>query len=238
MTRHEYEILLKEFLEHQEQKVLLIKGKWGVGKTYFWNEVLNQQRDDLSEAAYSYVSLFGINSLSELKKLTFGKATLTSKPEKHETAISGLKLTARVVGNVDFPFVGKLNDYTSVVEDMLTKNFLVCFDDIERKDTALTFASILGYASTLKEESNCRVIIILNEEELPDEDRKDLHRYRDKVIDREIDFHPIVDDNYAVIFNTSQNDLLDCFRSLEVNNLRIMTRCRWAIRLFVTVHGP
>ncbi|OYQ80468.1 hypothetical protein B9T12_03310 [Wohlfahrtiimonas chitiniclastica] len=74
---------LQDFLTnpHNENKILVIKGKWGVGKTYFWNNFIDKNRDSIVEIipTYSYVSLFGISKISELKNMVFNKGELFSK---------------------------------------------------------------------------------------------------------------------------------------------------------------
>jgi hypothetical protein len=62
-----------KFLAHQEPEVLCIRGKWGVGKTYTWAKELEtaQRTNAVKLPRYSYVSLFGVNSLEELKFAVF-----------------------------------------------------------------------------------------------------------------------------------------------------------------------
>src|SRR5262249_52476152 len=62
-----------KFLARQEPEVLCIRGKWGVGKTYTWAKELEaaQRADAIKLPRYSYVSLFGVNSLEELKFAIF-----------------------------------------------------------------------------------------------------------------------------------------------------------------------
>ncbi len=60
---------IRRFLASEAPEVMSIKGAWGVGKTYAWNTYLLQAKNQQKVALYkySYVSLFGINSLSDLK---------------------------------------------------------------------------------------------------------------------------------------------------------------------------
>lgn len=66
-----FEFLAKEPTEEPTQigEVLAIRGAWGVGKTYAWNVFLKEakNKNKIALKKYSYVSLFGINSLDELK---------------------------------------------------------------------------------------------------------------------------------------------------------------------------
>jgi hypothetical protein len=62
-----------KFVARDGAEVLCIKGRWGVGKTYAWGNALEQAQkaNTIKLPRYSYVSLFGVNSLDELKFAIF-----------------------------------------------------------------------------------------------------------------------------------------------------------------------
>jgi Cdc6-like AAA superfamily ATPase len=64
---------IARFLKGNEPAVLCVTGEWGVGKTYLWRSVLDDLRksNGLSLARYSYVSLFGLNSLDDVRASLF-----------------------------------------------------------------------------------------------------------------------------------------------------------------------
>lgn len=74
---------LIEFLTNPENKnkILILKGKWGVGKTYFWKDFIEKNQDIIANAVptYSYVSLFGASSSSELRQMVFNNGKPFSK---------------------------------------------------------------------------------------------------------------------------------------------------------------
>lgn len=59
-----------------ESRVFVIKGAWGVGKTYFWEKYIAERikEKDLKQAKYSYTSLFGNSSLKDIKKSVYYNA--------------------------------------------------------------------------------------------------------------------------------------------------------------------
>src|SRR5262249_56304883 len=61
------------FLRGSEPGVLCVTGEYGVGKTFLWRSVLDDLRKSkgLSLERYSYVSLFGLNSLDDMKSSLF-----------------------------------------------------------------------------------------------------------------------------------------------------------------------
>jgi hypothetical protein len=56
-----------EFLKSNNLGVLSIKGAWGAGKTYNWDKISSDKKDELPFNDYSYVSLFGIETLEDFK---------------------------------------------------------------------------------------------------------------------------------------------------------------------------
>src|SRR5271168_178813 len=71
---------IRRFLSSDEPEVICVSGRWGVGKTYAWNQYLKDAHDgaDIALKRYSYVSLFGLNSLDELKYAIFENSVKSS----------------------------------------------------------------------------------------------------------------------------------------------------------------
>jgi Cdc6-like AAA superfamily ATPase len=59
---------LVDFVKGEKDRAIVLKGDWGTGKTYLWKQVVLESRDLFHKRNYSYVSLFGLNSLKDLKK--------------------------------------------------------------------------------------------------------------------------------------------------------------------------
>jgi len=59
------------FLREAKPGVLVLRGKWGVGKTYFWQSCVAAAANESSRKHYSYVSLFGVSSIQQLQLATF-----------------------------------------------------------------------------------------------------------------------------------------------------------------------
>lgn len=69
-TIEQFEKSLIAFLNHDEKNILVIKGPWGVGKTHFWNNFITNI-NNIKQDKYSYISLFGVDKLSEVQSLIF-----------------------------------------------------------------------------------------------------------------------------------------------------------------------
>jgi KAP-like P-loop domain-containing protein len=72
---------IRRFLSTPEPETICVSGHWGVGKTFAWNLYLKeaQTKNKIALKRYSYVSLFGINSLDELKYAVFENSLKTSE---------------------------------------------------------------------------------------------------------------------------------------------------------------
>ncbi|OHD53521.1 MAG: hypothetical protein A2Y33_03880 [Spirochaetes bacterium GWF1_51_8] len=69
MSRKVFEKVVSEFLKSSTPEAILIKGSWGIGKTYSWNKSVQEAKKLKSIALehYSYVSLFGLKSIDDLR---------------------------------------------------------------------------------------------------------------------------------------------------------------------------
>ena len=67
---------IRRLLSTRDPEVVCISGRWGVGKTYAWRDYLKkaQEGSNIALKRYSYVSLFGINSLDDLKYSVFANS--------------------------------------------------------------------------------------------------------------------------------------------------------------------
>ena len=219
------------FLASSDHSVLLLKGEWGVGKTYFWCKHASKHAKEKSTVnMVSYVSLFGMRTLDDLKRSIFQNAEAISEDSALKTA-KGLVKKAYNLSNL-LPEVRKYQDITFRIQDVLINRYLICIDDIERKDNALSMASVLGLISILKEHHKCKIVLISNEELLDDNDKKELDKYREKVIDVELIYCPPIEDNASLIYKDGDEitNATRIFQALQVNNIRVMQQARWKLQ--------
>lgn len=190
---------IRRFLFSPDPEVLCITGKWGVGKTYGWKKFLSEaKRDDaISLRRYSYVSLFGLNSLDDLRFSIWENTVIGDRIGGSPDAASigqlldrGSEFGRRMKPMVDVvsAFFGKKG-----VADVIYKSAfqtvsrqIVCIDDLERAGSGLTARDVLGVASFLKEERACKAVLLLNEEE--HDERAEFRRQLEKVADVSLTF--------------------------------------------------
>ena len=130
-----------KFLGRPAVEVLCIRGKWGVGKTYTWsNQVAEAHKAGaISLARYSYVSLFGVNSLDELKIAIFEnvitlseglqKADITTLDSFVSKQVNWRKWTKVVqAAPIVKRFVG--SDLGAILSFMSIRDQIICIDDL------------------------------------------------------------------------------------------------------------
>ena len=215
-----------------EAKVAVIKGDWGVGKTYFWDNYISKriEANDLGQLAYSYISLFGSSSLDDIRKSVFHNAKAISSDDTVDKAfeaefnessslfnkipwikegLSKAQSKAPIVNwfsrnSQSLPFVSKFSGMISSLEYSLVKNYIVCIDDLERKGKSLAIKEVMGLVDELAQRKGCKVILIFNESSFDsDEDRVQFESYREKVVDIEVNHNPTSKQNLACIFPDS-----------------------------------
>lgn len=173
---------------------IMLKGAWGAGKTYYWNNALRRDIETIdspviiNEGAVKYravhVSLFGIENLNGLimrmtraKYISSDKKWVNNIVTLAEAAAKNLAKRADIEGE-------ELTSLLSIFKDVDLKRFVFCFDDLERLKKELLL-EVLGYINTLIEDEKIKVIVLCNEDELIkklSDESNDYLAYKEKLI--------------------------------------------------------
>jgi hypothetical protein len=230
--------VLKNFLSSDEANVLALTGAWGTGKTHAWNDALKENLSQIKFKNYSYVSLFGISSMAELRMALFTKSVATVTLDKKfdlETAQehwrdlskNWLKSQAARASSIAkaLPYGSTVSLGLEAFAPNSVRNSLICFDDFERQKT-LKSEEILGLIAELCEERGCKVALIFDETKL--EDKAVAYRaYREKVIDFEVRYAPSVDEAFSLVFDSkfpNRELIRSNVSDLEITNIRILLK--------------
>ena len=230
---------------------IAITGSWGVGKTYFWNDffkkmVIDEQErrylplnvrlkyKNVFDKKYAYVSLFGIESLADLKTAIALKMSSNSVndettrklevPPLIKRAISGLR-DVRVI-NRDYG----ISASAKILESLLyfqVKDAIICFDDFERMSNKLDIKDVMGLANQLKLEKNCQIILILDEDKTEDENKKKYAEYKEKLIDETIKItsvESLIRANAKDIDEPLVDLMVEFADELEIHNFRFFQK--------------
>lgn len=194
---------IRRFLTAEDNLALCLRGRWGVGKTFTWNSLLAESFNDKSVKPdkYAYVSLFGLESLGDVRKSIFehtvGEAYFTEKKvlEANFNSVSEriAQLASRWRAGLSFlrgiPVVA---DYAGLMEAgfLDVRDQIVCFDDLERMSGSLDLKDVLGLISFLKERKRCKVVLLLNSDALMGKNADDFREQLEKVIDINLEYAP------------------------------------------------
>lgn len=242
---------VRRFLSDTTPEVLCIKGKWGIGKTFGWRTFLRKARKDgtLELDRYAYVSLFGLNSLDDLRYALFERTVTGDKiGEDPDPSTFGAMVNDRNIGRKLRPIVEGaaaffnrkgLVDLLAKAAVLTVRNQLVCLDDLERAGIGLGTREVLGLASLLKEERHCKVVLLLNDEE--HNEKAEFTRQLEKVADVTLNFLPTPAEAAAIAL-TSDQSLIDLLKprieELGITNIRVIRKIeRLAQRLVALLQG-
>ncbi|CAK1814530.1 hypothetical protein [Vibrio crassostreae] len=216
---------IHKFLSTDKPEVLAIKGGWGVGKTHSWEQFAKEFKADCALSHYSYVSLFGVNSINDIKKAVFLNTidtrnigqplNLKSRSKSWTEALQSIKVKGVSVG-----------DMLGAVSQLATDKTVICFDDLERHSKGITIKDFMGLASYYKEQKGCKVVLLLNED-VGDETFSDYQKYKEKVVDKQLHFEPTAEESFDIMYE-SDGGLRDYVRqycvSLNLKNKRIIKK--------------
>ena len=183
---------------------LMLSGKWGCGKTF----LIKNNFIPLVEDKYAFVcvSLFGIDSLDELKvevkKKWLEKAGELGK--LNGTKISKItefynKIFGVIEDNLPESWQKKGEIVSSIMElvnfvpisnRILEKKVILVFDDLERTNISCT--DLLGCINDYCENQGFNTIIVANEEKIKDRSDNELsyREIKEKIVQRVIPFAP------------------------------------------------
>ncbi len=249
---------LRDFLEDAKPGVLALKGPWGVGKTYVWNNFFDTYKKQAKHAGYAYVSLFGIHSTAELRQAIFARHQPLGNEENGAWWKRSKKYGTNLLKHIDlapatFGLLKNTEVFSEWLQDKIIRNFIICIDDLERKEESVSGSALLGFITSLREERNCKVIIIYNDAEVSKDLDASFGEYREKVIDREVTYSPTIKENFEIIFPEGENrffsssgsaseidlflgnddrPIVALFQALDVTNIRVMQKTRRALEYF------
>lgn len=195
-----------DYLEGWEENVpgyaLLLKGKWGCGKTHYINKFIESYNGD---GLIWYISLFGVNKKEELDDKMFEAAhpIIMGKESKGIAA-----LTFSVVrGAVNNKFKVDIKDYTDPIMKFIKSGEedghvsgckAIVFDDVERM--GLGIKEFFGYIEELLK--GIGIILIANEEEINDEKYV---MYKEKIIGEEYNIEPAFEEALNSFWNEEKD---------------------------------
>lgn len=228
---------IERFLASPYPEVLCVRGKWGTGKTFNWKTIAKaakMKEGGIALSTYAYVSLFGVNSLADVKmqivQATVPREAIGEPDTRHrwlalyDTFESGAKKAAMKAVS----FLGK-NQFEAAMSAMAAtiSRQIICIDDLERKGAGLSTADVLGLISYFREERQCKIAILLNDEVLEGDEKNAFSSYLEKVVDVSLLFAPGATESAAIAIRgtdpTSERVRENCV-ALGIENVRVISK--------------
>lgn len=232
---------LERLLADSEIRVLALSGKWGTGKSHMWKGLHGAAPTDSEIKKALYVSLFGVATIPELKlKLAQSAAPLLNKKGAGmDTMISTYK-AAKQIGQSFIKGLSVLDEIASLAVPALLRNKFIVVDDIERKHEKLTIDEILGFIDDFTQNYGCRILLILNSDQLAD--KAIWEKFREKVIDEELrlDTTPSEAFDIAIRLLPSQfsEKIKPAVETCGLTNIRIIRKVIRAVNRILDDHAP
>lgn len=239
---------LSDYLHNPDpQYAVMLKGKWGCGKSFFVNKWIKEYKsaDRKKSLKPIYVSLYGLKDTSQITEsidrvlhpLLYSKG---AKLTKKLLGIAGkVVLKTSLEGKIDGKGDISLDATLDSLSILLSKdinilgNKLIIFDDLER--CLIDMKLLLGYINSFVEHGSCHVILVGDETRVVSRWKKTLIEFKEKTVGREFEIMPDVDDaitcflhGYSPSDEWLQNQkslITDIFHVTECNNLRILRQC-------------
>ena len=225
-------LLLKEknayFLDSTNNgKTIMLSGKWGSGKTHFWQKEIEPILiEKLKDKACVYISLYGKESLSDIKSDVYLTASGNSLLSKEVAtfgmeALSSIKDSELLIGKVVKAGKG-LVDSKKIQKGInrLKNGGIVCFDDFERKSENINLNDLFGFISQLAINLDCKVVIILNSDVFVGKEAEIFNRVKEKTISKFFYYNPSIEELVEAIFNNAKYNPLDNYKQDILNAIK------------------
>lgn len=234
------------------QYAVMLKGKWGCGKTHFINKWLKEYKVTSrceDEAAIDlkpiYISLYGMTTIAEIQKAIDREVNPFFYSKTGKVLSGAAKLVGKMVFHTSFDITGDGKDDTSFSgsldpmslfkksnEDVIKGIRFIVFDDIER--CQIEMKTLLGFINYFVEHCDCHVVMVGDEDHFEEKNKSVLDEFREKTIGREFEIEADVEDAvdgflvepYISDYLRCERDfIIRCFKSTGYDNLRVLRQC-------------
>lgn len=224
---------ITEFLDYyckleKPEYAVLLKGSWGSGKTWFITNYLEKYKEK-QKIQYLHISLYGIKNIPSIEyKILQQRFSILKSPVGRILKDIKDALPQRINVNTDKI---QFSEYLNNTQDILI------FDDLER--CQMPMKEVLGYINNFIEHKGFKVIIIAAEKEIPEKDKDDYNKSKEKSIGHSFEIQSHIDEvlpslinklNDTVtkeVLNNNSITIKELYTQANCNNFRILKQTLW-----------
>lgn len=194
---------IRQYLAIETNYAVVINGKYGIGKTHFYKNVLSPKirkiqlpHNGPKKFTPIHMSLFGIKDIDDVKFAILAELYPILKRRKVQLANGVVKTIFRAIfkgsglGEID-KYIGDIS--AGAKGEIGYGELVLCFDDLDRKSKDLDIGEVFGFINNLVENEGAKVIIIANESELikeGEEEKKEFYQWKEKVVGVSVQYKP------------------------------------------------
>lgn len=234
-------ILLEYFTrEGKTNYCLAIDGPWGAGKSFFLKEFIEESKDSLRYPVIT-LSLFGLSSLAALEEKL--ASLISSRVLKSLDILTKAAKVAIPGLDIQVTPSAALTWFFTQNKSSTEPPLILVIDDLERLSENISMTECLGFFNDLVEKYNCRVVFVMNKEEILITHQTQFENYKEKVIrntfkfeSSPLDFLDSCKNNFPEAFPKNL-DLDSYYQSLLGDNLRTFEYALENIEKAVLAHS-
>ena len=215
---------------------LALRGRWGVGKTHVWKDVVREVSAEPNARRFAYVPLFGLDTPDAVRGALATAVAVDWAPAGRWRRAADLvpKATGALTALVkNVPYMRTLaaagGAFAEAMAYELVRGAVICLDDLERG--GLGPREVFGLVADLRDERGCDVVVIVNDEQLGEGQTAEFLAHGEKALDMQIVLEPTPEEAFEIAFGDwgwpDYAALVEeCCVRLGVSNVRVLYRVR------------
>ena len=206
--------ILNQLDNDNTYKKIFINGPWSIGKSYYVNKYIKEHNEN-----FIYITLFGKTSFDSIensvaRELFKKLSSLNKKKIILHKFVKNVKASFSICGfTINSPELsrkGLISEYSTLLE---SKSLIIVIDDLERKSNNILIEDIMGMIEEFSQFNKVKIVIIGDENNMIDSDRKKWNRFKEKIIEKEYKIQKFSDES---IRNLVTSEICSYIEEIEV----------------------
>lgn len=206
--------ILNQLDNDNTYKKIFINGPWGIGKSYYVNKYIKEHNEN-----FIYITLFGKTSFDSIensvaRELFKKLSSLNKKKIILHKFVKNVKASFSICGfTINSPELSRkslISEYSTLLE---SKSLIIVIDDLERKSNNILIEDIMGMIEEFSQFNKVKIVIIGDENNMIDSDRKKWNRFKEKIIEKEYKIQKFSDES---IRNLVTSEICSYIEEIEV----------------------